>query len=118
MWRRLPALVLVVGLLALAACAAEEKATPAPTTAAPAGQAAWEQEWARVLEAAKKEGKLAVAGPTGDTSRAALTTPFEKKYGITVEYLGIRGPEFPPRVDAERAAGQYLWDIWVGGHTD
>jgi len=115
MRRWLFALVVLAGLAALAACAAEEKATPAPTGPTAAVKAGWEQEWDKVLEAAKKEGRVTVAGPSGDTSRETLTTPFEKKYGITVEFLGIRGPEFPPRVDAERAAGQYLWDVWVGG---
>src|SRR3990172_2098111 len=117
MQRWLLLLALLVGLLALVACAAEEKATPAPSPTGVVKPAA-EQEWEKVLAAAKQEGKVAVAGPTGATSREALTTPFEKKYGITVEFLGVAGPELPPRVEAERAAGQYLWDIWVGGATD
>ena len=50
-WAALPVLL---GLLALSACAGEKEAGLAPTTAAPAGQPAWQQEWARVLEAAKK----------------------------------------------------------------
>ena len=111
-------LLLVGALVALAACSSKEEATPGPTTPAPtAGQAAWEQEWEQVLAAAKKEGKVVVAGPSGSPQRGALTTPFEKKYGITVEYAGFGGSEFPPRIQTERAAGQYLWDIFIGGTT-
>ncbi|HLB29135.1 MAG TPA: extracellular solute-binding protein, partial [Dehalococcoidia bacterium] len=43
--------------------------------------------------------------------------PFQKKYGIEVEFLGQRGAEFGGRVRTEREAGQYLWDIYIGGTT-
>jgi iron(III) transport system substrate-binding protein len=46
-----------------------------------------------------------------------MTIPFEAKYGIRVEFTGSPGPTFPPQVQAERNAGQYLWDIYVGGTT-
>ena len=109
---------LLLGLLALAACAAEEEATPAPTTSATAaGKAAWEQEWDRVLAAAKQEGKVAVVGAAGPEMRKALTEPFQKKYGISVELLGASGREIAPRIKTERDAGQYLWDVMVHGTT-
>jgi len=112
-------LTLFTALLALAACAAEEKATPSPSTApTAAGKPAWEQEWERVLAAAKQEGKLSLMMPTGAATRQPLTEPFEKKYGITVEYQQGSGAEQIQKVRAERAAGQYLWDLWIGGHTD
>src|SRR3990170_1620304 len=101
---------LLLGLLALAACAAKEETTPTPTTSATAaGKAAWEQEWGRVLAAAKQEGKVAVAGPAGAEARNALTESFEKKYGITVEFIGGSGAEIGAKLKTERAAGQYLW---------
>jgi len=43
--------------------------------------------------------------------------PFQQRYGIAVEYQGFQGPEFPPRVETERGAGQYLWDAFIGGTT-
>src|SRR3990172_3952548 len=110
------AAVALVGLLALAACAAEEKATPAPSPTA-AAKPAWEDEWNRTLEAAKREGKVTLAAPLGDDLRKALIEGFEKKYGITVEYQGFAGPEFPAKLRSERAAGQYLWDFYIGGST-
>ena len=104
--------VLLAGLLALAACAGEKEspATPAPT-AGVAGPPGWDE----IVAAAKKEGKLALAGPLGDEVRKALVDPFEKKYGISIEYMAQSGSEFVPRLKAERDAGQYLWDVYVGG---
>ena len=51
----------------------------------------WQEEWERVLQAAKKEGKVAMIGPVGAERRDALTIAFEKKYGISVEYHADSG---------------------------
>ena len=117
MWRWPFLMIALVGLTVLAACAGEEEATPAPTTPGAAGKPAWEQEWGRVLAAAKQEGKVAVVSDVGPTVREALTQPFQKRYGITVEHLGISGGEAAARLKTERAAGQYLWDVMVHGTT-
>src|SRR3990172_4947634 len=117
MWRWPFLMIALVGLTVLAACAGEEEATPAPTTPGAAGKPAWEQEWDRVLAAAKQEGKVAVVSDVGPTVREALTEPFQKRYGITVEHLGISGGEAAARLKTERAAGQYLWDVMVHGTT-
>jgi len=74
-------------------------------------------EWDQVLAAAKKEGKVSVIGPVGPDRRDVLTQPFQKKYGITVEYHADRGSGIGPRVAAERRAGKYLWDIVITGTT-
>ncbi len=55
-------------------------------TGAALAAAPGQEEWERVLQAAKKEGKVAIIGPTGADRRDALTIPFEKKYGIGIEY--------------------------------
>jgi iron(III) transport system substrate-binding protein len=75
------------------------------------------QEWEKVLAAAKKEGKVAVIGPVGADRRDVLVEPFQKKYGISVEYFADRGSGIGPRLTAERGAGQYLWDVVVTGTT-
>ncbi len=74
-------------------------------------------EWEKVLEAAKKEGTVSVSGPVGADRRDALTLAFEKKYGIKVEYWGDRGSAVGPKLSAERNAGKFLWDVFVGGTT-
>lgn len=75
------------------------------------------QEWNKVLEAAKREGKVAVIGPVGNDRRDVLVEPFQKKYGIPVEYFADRGSGIGPRLRAERGAGRFLWDAVVTGTT-
>src|SRR5262245_7427673 len=79
------------------------------------GGAAWQEEWERVLQAAKKEGKVAMIGPVGAERRDALTIAFEKKYGISVEYHADSGAGILPRLSTERKADRYLWDVVVTG---
>jgi iron(III) transport system substrate-binding protein len=74
-------------------------------------------EWESTLAAAKKEGKVSLITDVTATLRDALTLEFQKKYGISVELFGINGREVPPRVAAERKAGQFLWDIYIHGST-
>jgi iron(III) transport system substrate-binding protein len=64
-------------------------------------------EWERMVEAAKKEGVVQVAGPPGAYRRAPLVEFFEKAFpGIKVEYTPLAGAKFVPRLKLERAAGQ------------
>ena len=76
---------------------------------------AWKVEWQKILAAAKKEGKVVVAGPPGQSYRDALIQ-FGKAYpDIQIEYVGLQGRDFAPRIVQEREAGQFLWDVHVGG---
>src|ERR671925_778308 len=84
---------------------------------AASAQLSFGQEWEKILAAGKKEGKLAMIGPVGADRRDALVEPFQKKYGITVEYFADRGAGIGPRLSTERGAGQYLWDVAVTGTT-
>jgi iron(III) transport system substrate-binding protein len=77
----------------------------------------WQAEWERVLQAAKQEGVVSVLGTTGVEVRDALTLSFQKTYGIQVDYFGGSGSQQATRVSAERRAGKYAWDIFVGGTT-
>src|SRR3990170_4722314 len=63
------------------------------------------------------EGKVVVAGPRSAPVRKGLSEPFEKRFGISVEYQGMSGVELASRVKAERTAGQYLWDVYIGAIT-
>src|SRR6058998_3353600 len=87
----------------------------APLTGVVFAGAAWQEEWDRVLQAAKKEGKVAMIGPIGADRRDALTIAFERKYGISVEYHADSGAGILPRLSAERKADRYLWDVVVTG---
>jgi iron(III) transport system substrate-binding protein len=76
---------------------------------------AWQEEWDRLVRAAKSEGKLAMMGPLGSDRRDALTQAFQSKYGITVEYHADAGAGILPRISSERKAGLYLWDVLIAG---
>lgn len=90
-------------------------AAPVPASGQPSTQTDWQVQWERTVEGAKREGKVSVIGPVGPDRRDVLVQPFEKKYGITVDYLADRGSGIAPRVTSERGAGQYLWDVMVHG---
>lgn len=76
---------------------------------------AWKAEWDKTLAAAKKEGKVIVAGPPGQPFRVALTAFRQSHPDIQVDYVGVQGRDFIPRIMQERRAGQFLWDVLVGG---
>jgi iron(III) transport system substrate-binding protein len=68
-------------------------------------------DWNATIAAAKKEGKLVIAGPPGATWREPLTA-FAQDYGIPVELTQI-DITFWTRLRQERTVGQYLWDLVV-----
>lgn len=75
-------------------------------------------EWQKVVEAAKKEGKLTIYTATvGSPWHKAVFQAFEKKYGIHVEPLEARASEIRERVRIEQAAGRFVGDIHHNGST-
>jgi iron(III) transport system substrate-binding protein len=118
------ALGLLTLLLAAVACTPTAPTTPAgpppnPTQySVPSTQyspSPSEIEWDRTVAAAKREGRVVVAGSPGDTYRQ-LYTAFQQAYPeIQVEYSGLSGRDFVPRLAAERQAEQFLWDLFVLG---
>lgn len=82
-----------------------------------AANQAWKATWDETVAAAKKEGKVVIAGFTGDLYRKAFLT-FQTAYpDIKVDFTGASGSEFAPKVLTEREGGHYLWDIHAGGAT-
>ena len=80
--------------------------------------AAQTDDWAKVVEAAKKEGKLVIyTASIGSPFHKAVIKAFEKKYGITVELLEARASEVRERVRVEQAAGRFLGDVHHNGST-
>src|SRR5262249_44452373 len=91
------------------------EATTAQGAAGSAAPAGGPSEWDQLLAAARQEGKVVVVRPPGEVYRAALAD-FQTHFpDIALEYAGLSGRDFNPRVLSERAAGQYLWDVLVGG---
>jgi iron(III) transport system substrate-binding protein len=76
----------------------------------------WQKVWAETVAAAKKEGVIACGCPVHPGSRAFLLSQWAKDYpDIKLEFTGAKLPEWPARVEAERAAGQFLWDAMFTG---
>ena len=81
------------------------------STARRAGQMApWEKEWEQLVEAANKEGKLALVTTIGDTFRKAVAGFEEAFPKITVEHTSLNASAFAPRVTQERDGSIYNYD--------
>ncbi|HLQ34234.1 MAG TPA: extracellular solute-binding protein [Chloroflexota bacterium] len=117
----LPQLCLALSLtLGLAACggsaAGGSAAAPASSSVAASAAVQGGPEWEKVVAAAKQEGKVVLGVPPGPQYQPAISAAFEKAYpGIKVEITNIHAADFTARIAKERAAGEYAWDVWVGG---
>jgi iron(III) transport system substrate-binding protein len=75
-------------------------------------------EWKKVIEAAKKEGKVVVYnGAVGTPALPTVLAAFEGKYGIRTELLEARASELRERIRTEQAAGKVLGDVSHNGST-
>ena len=75
-------------------------------------------EWERTVAGAKKEGRLSLYLYLGDGELQGVAQAFQKKFpDIAVSTVTGRGNELGPRIMAERRAGKYLADVYIGGPT-
>ena len=80
--------------------------------------AAQTDDWAKVVEGAKKEGKLLIyTASVGSPFHRIVITAFEKKYDIKVDLLEARASEVRERVRVEQSAGRFLGDLHHNGST-
>jgi iron(III) transport system substrate-binding protein len=80
--------------------------------------AAQGDDWTKVVDAAKKEGKLLVyTASIGSPFHKKVIEAFEAKYGIKVDLLEARASEVRERVRVEQAAGRFLGDLHHNGST-
>ncbi len=73
------------------------------------------EDWKKMLEAAKKEGKVVVGGPPTNVLRQKFKDTFEKRFGIELEILSAPGPQNASRAIAEFKAGVKYFDVLHGG---
>ena len=113
--------VLIISTVSLliASCSPRTGPAPAPTTAAPGGAAkpAELSEWDKVVQGARKEGKVIVYSTAPGEMRTALQSGFKEKFGIETEVVSFRGGEMGAKLLNERRAGIYLVDVYMGGST-
>src|SRR5215470_18708826 len=98
--------VLVVGGLFLFYLPAARAASADKPPAQVAGN--FEQEWTKLIAAAKQEGTVAIAsGGAPSRQYRPVVDVFQKKFGVTVEVSTGNATDTVNRVLAERKAGKY-----------
>jgi ABC-type Fe3+ transport system substrate-binding protein len=75
----------------------------------------WETEWKRVLESAKKEGTVVVAGSADPVMRNEILPKFTARFGIPVQYIAGGANQIVSRLSAERNTKLYSTDLFMVG---
>ncbi len=121
MKRTMLSLAVLLSVAVLLACgpgAAPPQAATQKPTDVPVARAGPEARWEKIVAEARKEGKVVVYGPPVAAVRQAFIETFEKAHpGITLDYLGMKGSETAGKLGAERRAGLYIVDLYIGGTT-
>ncbi len=104
-------------LLVLGACGSKPQSQPDSSAQTTGPRVQQLSEWETVVQAARKEGRVALYGSViGDTG-GQLNAAFRKKYGIDIEFFQGRGAEIIEKLMTERRAGLYVADVSIGGLT-
>lgn len=89
-----------------------------PTLAAMPTFAQVDTEWQKVVDAAKKEGRVTFyTSGVGSRFHREVGASFEKAYGIRFETLEARASELRERIRAEQTAGRFTGDVHHNGGT-
>jgi ABC-type Fe3+ transport system substrate-binding protein len=74
-------------------------------------------EWDKLVDAAKKEGKVTVSFPASAEMKRQVEEQFKKRYGIEVETFTARGSAGVRRMADEFKAGVRHFDLHIGGSS-
>jgi len=72
-------------------------------------------EWDKIVEAAKKEGKVVASIPPSPELRKLMEIAFTRRYGIGVEFVPARGGSIIQRMVSEAKTGVQYFDLHIGG---
>jgi iron(III) transport system substrate-binding protein len=72
-------------------------------------------EWDKVVEAAKKEGKIVIAIPPAAELRKEMEVVVKQKLGLEAELVPNPGPKNASRIAAEKKAGVSYFDALIVG---
>jgi iron(III) transport system substrate-binding protein len=89
----------------------------APAVYSQQSKAAGSAEWDKLVDAAKKEGKVTVSIPASAELRKQLEEQFKKRYGVEVEVFTARGSAGVRRMADEFKAGVRHFDLHFGGSS-
>ena len=81
------------------------------------GKATGTAEWDKLVDAAKKEGKVTVSFPASAEMKKQVEEQFKKRYGIEVETFTARGSSAVRRMADEFKAGVRSFDLHIGGSS-
>ncbi len=99
-------ILLLLLAMSLALGARSVFAQPAPAKAG---------DWDRVIETAKKEGKVVVSIPPSPELRKGMEMAFTRRTGVGVEFVPARGGAIIQRMVSEAKAQMQYFDVHVGG---
>jgi iron(III) transport system substrate-binding protein len=72
-------------------------------------------EWERIVEAAKKEGRVVASIPPSPELRKTMELAFTRRYGIATEFVPARGGAIIQRMVSEAKTGKQYFDLHIGG---
>src|SRR5882724_12178107 len=72
-------------------------------------------DWDKIVEAAKKEGKVVAAIPPSPELRKTMELAFTRRYGIATEFVPARGGAIIQRMVSEAKSGVQYFDVHIGG---
>ena len=71
-------------------------------------------EWDKIIEAAKKEGRVVASIPPNRKLRKGMEVAFPRRYGVGVEFVSTRGSASIERIIGETKAGMQYVDLHIG----
>jgi ABC-type Fe3+ transport system substrate-binding protein len=72
-------------------------------------------DWDKIVEAAKKEGKVVASIPPSPELRKLMEIAFTRSFGIGVEFVPARGGAIIQRMVSEAKTGVQYFDLHIGG---
>jgi len=104
----------IKSIIALAIFCALTSALPVYSQQSKAANA---PEWDKLVDAARKEGKVSVSLPASAELKRQFEEQFKKRYGIEVEVFTARGSAAVRRMADEVKAGVRHFDLHLGGSS-
>jgi iron(III) transport system substrate-binding protein len=72
-------------------------------------------DWEKIVDAAKKEGKVVASIPPSPELRKLMEIAFTRNFGIGVEFVPARGSAIIQRMVSEAKTGVQYFDLHIGG---
>ena len=72
-------------------------------------------EWTRMVDAAKKEGKVVIGAPPGSDFRNEVQAMLKKLFDLDSEFIQAPGPSLMSKIVAEKTAGAVSVDAFLIG---